>query len=593
MPEQKATAVRTIRRLLNPYRGALAVTGAVGLASAILSLVQPLVVGNVVGALTGSGLATGSVTLLACLFLADIVLRAIEMYLLGRCGATMVLDTRRTVVRRLLRAPIAAHLARQRGDLFVGAVADTDLLRGSLTMGLMNIAASLVLVVGGIALMAFIDPLLTLVTIGCLSVAAAGNLFVARRVRRTMIENRAAVGKYGAALQRALVAIATVKVSRAEDREAGRVLAHAKEANQADMRGVRLEAVMAPLINLGIHGSFAVVFTFGAARIASGALDTGGFAAYLLYLFYMLAPLITLFTSFAQIQLGIAAAQRVERLLDLPDERADRPAETAEATGPTAGSSVLEFESVSFGYTEDKPVLDAVSFTALDRGLTALVGPSGTGKTTLFALAAGLWRPGRGRITVGGVDLRTMPLESVRGRIGYVEQDAPVVDGTIRENLLYASPSATDEQLWHAVRLAHLEDWVTSLPEGLDTPVGESGAAISGGQRQRIAIARMLLLEPDVLLLDEATSQLDAEAELALRRSVTEVSRSRAVVAIAHRLSTVVEADRIVVLDRGRVRAVGTHRSLMDSDELYRRLVTTQLLPEPSVAAITPAGRTS
>jgi ABC-type multidrug transport system fused ATPase/permease subunit len=580
MAEQKAG--RTIGRMLRPYRGRLALAGLIGLGSSILGLVQPLVVGSVVGALTGKAVAAGAIALLAALFVADIVLNAVEMYLLGRCGASLVLDTRRTVVGKLLHAPMSAYLARQRGDLFVGAVSDTDLLRSSLTMGLANIAASLTLVLGGVVMMAFLDPLLTVVTVVCLGVAAGANVFVARRVRKAMAENRAAVGKFGGALQRVLTAIGTVKASRAEAREAERVLTHAETANQADMRGVRLQAGMAPLMNLGIHGSFAVVFTFGAARIAAGALSTAGFTSFLLYLFYMLSPLIMLFTSFTQIQLGVAATQRVEKLLDLPDERPELPAKPE----PIFTSSVLRFESVSFGYQPDRLVLDAVSFSALDRGLTAIVGPSGTGKTTLFALAAGFWRPAEGQVTLGGVDLGALPLDTLRGRIGYVEQDAPVLDGTIRENLLYANPDATEAQLDRAIDQANLREWLDGLAEGLDTEVGEAGAAISGGQRQRIAIARMLLLDPDVLLLDEATSQLDAEAELALRRSVAEVARSHAVVAVAHRLSTVVEADRIVVLDRGRVRAVGDHHSLMENDELYRRLVTTQLLPEPALGGV-------
>ncbi|MEU0534170.1 ABC transporter ATP-binding protein [Amycolatopsis tolypomycina] len=586
--EEKRSGTRTVLRLLAPYRGRLGAAGIVGLASAIVSLIQPMVVGDVVGALTSRTLAAGTLVLLVSLFLGDIVLRVIEMYLLGRCGALLVLDSRRSVVHRLLRAPIKAHRERQRGDLFVGAVADTDLLHGSLMMGMMNIAASLVLVVGGVAFMVFIDPLLTLVTVACLTVAAVGSVFVARQVRKAMAQNREAVGRFGAALQRALIAIGTVKVSRAEDREAELVLTHAADATAADMKAVRLQAAMTPLVNLGIHGSFAVVFTFGAARIASGALDTAGFASYLLYLFYMLTPLITLFTSFAQIQLGVAAGQRVEGLLDLPDERVTPTPDAAAA--PVFASSVLEYDSVSFGYAEGKPVLKDVSFAALERGLTAVVGPSGTGKTTLFSLAAGLWRPGQGQIRLGGVDVASVDLETLRGRIGYVEQDAPVLDGTIRENLLYANPDATDAQIRHAVELAHLADWVDGLEDGLETKVGESGAAISGGQRQRIAIARMLLLEPDVLLLDEATSQLDAEAELALRKAVAEVARDRAVVAVAHRLSTVVEADRIVVLDAGRVRAIGDHQSLLAGDDLYRRLVATQLLPEATVLT---AGRNS
>ncbi|MEC3975567.1 ABC transporter ATP-binding protein [Amycolatopsis sp. H20-H5] len=571
------SAVRTVGKLLRPHRTQIAMVGVVGLISAVLSLAQPLLVGNVVRGMTGSGVVIGSLVTLGGVFAADIVLQVAEMYLLGRIGATLVLETRRTVVDRLLRAPLSTHLVRRRGDLFAGAVADTDLLRSSLATGLLNIAAGVLLVAGGIILMTILDPLLTGVTMTCLAAAAVANIWVARFVRRAMVENRAAVGKYGAALQQALNVIGTIKVSRAESRERTRVMAHAEDANRADMRGVRLQAAMSPLINLGIHGSFAVVFVVGGARIASGALDTGTFASYLLYLFYMLAPLITIFTSIAQIQLGVAAAQRVTDLAELPDEEQSR---NASAEPQRSTSSVLEFDSVSFSYPGSSPVLERVSFKTMEQGLTAIVGPSGTGKTTLFSLAAGLWPSVEGRITLGGVDIGTLPLESLRGRIGLVEQDAPVLDGTIEENLRYANPDASDAQVERAVRLACLKEWVDALPNGLRTPVGESGAAISGGQRQRIAIARMLLLEPDVLLLDEVTSQLDAEAELALRRSVAEIAGSRPVIVVAHRLSTVVNADRIIVLEHGRVRAVGDHQSLLDGDELYRRLVTTQLIPE-------------
>lgn len=580
MPEAKKSVPRIIGRLLKPYRLQLGLAGVVGLMSAALSMIQPLVVGEIVRGFVGSGVVAGALITLGLLFAADLVLQVTEMYLLGRCGVALVFDTRRTVVHKLLRAPVSAHLTRRRGDLFTGAVADTDLLRGSLTMGLTNIASSIALVLGGIAFMVVLDPLLTLVTVTSLGLAAAANVFVARRVRHAMTENRTAVGKYGAALQRALSAISTTKVSRAETREAAGVLAHAEEAKRADMRGVKLQAAMAPMINLGIQGSFAIVFTVGAARIAAGALDTGNFASYLLYLFYLLAPLVTLFTSYAQIQLGIAAAQRVEDLLELPDERADR---TPAVPEPVIASSVLEFEKASFGYPNAKLVLDEVSFGALDRGLTAIVGPSGAGKTTLFSLAAGLWLPSSGRISLGGADLRELGLDSLRGRIGYVEQDAPVMDGTIEENVRYANPDATDEEVWRAIELANLAEWVAKLPDGLATQVGEVGTAISGGQRQRIAIARMLLLDPEVLLLDEATSQLDAEAEVALRRAVAELSRSRAVIAVAHRLSTVVDADRIVVLDDGRVRAIGDHQALLERDELYRRLVSMQLLPGTAI----------
>jgi ABC-type multidrug transport system fused ATPase/permease subunit len=242
------------------------------------------------------------------------------------------------------------------------------------------------------------------------------------------------------------------------------------------------------------------------------------------------------------------------------------------------GEPVVRFEGVSFGYEPGRPVLRDVTFEVPERGLTALVGPSGAGKSTVFSLIERFYEPGAGRVLLDGVDVRELPLNDLRGRIGYVQQDSPVMAGTLRENLLYASPGATEEELREAIGLANLKEFVERLPKGLDTEVGDGGVMLSGGERQRVAIARMLLLKPRLLLLDEVTSQLDARNERALRDAVLAVSRQRAVVAIAHRLSTVVDAARIVVLEGGRVRAVGSHAELLGSDDLYRELVATQLL---------------
>ena len=266
------------------------------------------------------------------------------------------------------------------------------------------------------------------------------------------------------------------------------------------------------------------------------------------------------------------------------DELHALPAEPGDAapTVPTAaGPAAIEFTDVWFHYpgrSGGRWVHEGLTFTVPAGGVTAIVGASGSGKSTIFGLLERFHDPQRGVVKVDGVDVRDWPLAQLRATLGYVEQDAPVLAGSLAENLGLAAPDATEQAVAAAIRMARLDGVVANLPAGPDTPVGHRGSTLSGGERQRIAIARALLRQPRVLLLDEATSQLDAANEVALREVVAEVGRTTTVLLVAHRLSSVVAADRILVLDGGRVRAAGTHAELLASDELYRRLAAGQLV---------------
>jgi ABC-type multidrug transport system fused ATPase/permease subunit len=299
----------------------------------------------------------------------------------------------------------------------------------------------------------------------------------------------------------------------------------------------------------------------------------------LLYLFLLTDPVTSLVNGATQLQAGLAAVARLQELERLPVE----PTGTRRSTRPawSPGPASVAFTEVWFRYRYPPGCPWAhrgLTFELPPGGTTAIVGPSGAGKSTIFALLERYYEPGSGSIAVAGRDIRTWPLPELRAAIGYVEQDAPILAGTLRDNLRLASADATDEDFRAALTLTHLEDLLDRLPQGLETPIGHRGTTLSGGERQRIAIARAVLRRPRVLLLDEATSQLDAVNELAVRALIEAVAPTTTVVVIAHRLSTVTSADRILVIDAGRVRASGSHAELAATDDLYRRLATTQLL---------------
>jgi ATP-binding cassette subfamily B protein/ATP-binding cassette subfamily C protein len=538
-----------------------------GLLGALAALAQPLVVGAVLKAIRTGGSVAQPAALLVALFALDATFSGLQGYLMGRTGEGVVFGVRRALVGRLLRMTVPEHDRRRTGDLLSRVGTDTTLLKAALSQSLTSMVVGVVVFVGALVLMILIDPLLLAVALACIAVATAVVLLVATRVREATEEAQERVGALGAALERALRAIRTVKISQSEDREEDAISGEARAAYESGVRAAAYEALIGPATNVALQGSFVLVLGVGGARLASNALALEDLVAFLLYLLYLVGPLVMVFASFTELQQGLAAIGRIREVLEFPVE-SDSPGAVPEPGAPAPPLASLE--RVRFGYGPGRPVLEDVSFEIPGPGLTALVGPSGAGKSTIFALLSRFYDADGGSVKVGGTDVRRLPLGELRSRVAYVEQDAPVLAGTVRQNLLYANPDASDAELEGVIDLANLRAFAEKLPGGLDTEVGDGGTLLSGGERQRIALARMLLRKPRLLLLDEVTSQLDAENERALKEPVHEVSRRCAVVVIAHRLSTVVGADRILLLDRGRVFAEGTHEGLLENSPLSK-----------------------
>jgi ATP-binding cassette subfamily C protein len=561
---------------VRPHRGALLLGALLSLATGATGLALPLVARDLIHDLSHDRSVTGALLLMSALVVANAGIGALGSYVLRRTAESVVLGARRTLSSYLLRLRITAVDRSEPGDLMARITSDTTLLREVTTDSLVGLGTGGLTLVATVVMMGLVDPVLLAVTLGVILVAGVVLGVIVPRINRASREAQDAVGAMGASLERILGALRTVKASGAEHREEQAVHAAAEESWRQSVRAAKWSAAAGNTAGLAMQIAFITVLAVGGARVATDAIDVGTLVAFLLFVFYLMSPIQQVVGAVTQYQTGAAALARIQEALRLPAEPAARPAPL-----PSAGAepAALAFEDVRFRYADDLPyVHHGVTFAVPARGMTAFVGPSGAGKTTVFSLIERFYDPEAGVISLDGRDLADWELPLLRSSIGYVEQDAPVLSGSLRENLLLGNPEADETELARVLKTTRLDGLVAKLPQGLETLVGHRGTKLSGGERQRVAIARALLRRPRLLLLDEATSQLDAVNEAALRDTVADVARTTTVLVVAHRLSTVTMADRIVVMDAGRVRAVGTHRELVAADPLYAELAATQFL---------------
>ena len=580
--EPRRVGLASLAPYLRRHRGTLILVAVLSLVVAPATLVQPLLIRALLDGISAGRSITAVVVGLVALLLAAALVDSVRDYLLQRTAEGVVLTTRRRLAGHLLRLPIREYDARRTGDLLSRVGADTTLLRAVVTSGLFEVVTGAVMVVGATVAMLLLDPVLFGVAAVGLGIGMAVAIVVSRRIRPLSEQAQARLGEMTSSVERAISAARTIRASGAEGREAAAVSAGAERTYEAGLRVARLRALINPVASAAIQGAFLLVLGVGGARVASGAISVGDLVAFILFLFFLVMPLGQALNAYTQLQTGLGALQRIEEILDLPSETADDKPRVASVSG-----AKITFEAVTFAYPGGDPVLRDVSFEVPRGSRVALVGPSGAGKSTALALIERFYDVTGGRILLGGTDIRDLPRDELRRRLGYVEQEAPVLAGTLRDNLLLTAPGAGDARLLAALAEVNLSGLVTRTPKGLDAEVGEGGVLLSGGERQRLAIARTLLANTPILLLDEPTSNLDARNEAALRTAIGAAARDRTLLIVAHRLSTVIDSDLIVVLEAGRVVAGGTHDELFELSPLYRELATHQLLV-PGVGTIRP-----
>ena len=567
---------RVMYGYVRPHRLALLAGGMLSLLTSATGLALPLVVRALIGDLGNHRAVAAVLMLMTVLVVANAALGALGSYVLRRTAESVVLAARHRLVDRLLGLTVGGLDRAEPGDLMSRVTSDTTLLRDVTTSSVVGVVTGSLTLVATLVLMGVMDVVLLGVTVGVFSLTALVIAVVVPRIGRAARQAQDSVGAMGAALERMLGAFRTVKASGAERREGERIHAAARGAWQADIRAAKWQAIAGNTAGLSIQCAFLAILAVGGARVTSGAISVGTLVAFLLYIYYLMAPIQQLQEAASEYQVAAAAVARILEAERLPVEPSGRAgAAPAAALTPAA----VAFEQVRFRYRPELPeVHHGVSFTIPPRGMTAFVGPSGAGKTTVFSLIERFYEPESGRVLLDGTDVCDWPIAQLRAAIGYVEQDAPVLSGSLLENLLLGAPDATDAEVAEVLRITRLTGLVARLPDGLETAVGHRGTRLSGGERQRVAIGRALLRRPRLLLLDEATSQLDALNEAALRETVAETALLTTVLVVAHRLSTVTMADRIIVMDAGLVKAVGTHAELVASDPLYAELAATQFL---------------
>jgi ABC-type multidrug transport system fused ATPase/permease subunit len=568
-----------LKRLLKsvrPYWKSLVGVSGLLLLRTALNLVPPLVQRQVVDQAIAEGDLSTLSLLIAALIGIHALLRVVDfgdLYLRHAVGERFIFDLRVRLYDHLQQLSLAFYERTSTGELMSRVTNDVNALEQFVTHGVALTVVDFLRLLGASAVLLVLNWRLALVILIPMPLMGIGLWMFNHRARPIYRRVRDRLGDINASLQDKLTGIRVVQAFEREEEE----LRHFREVSrnyfEERVEAIRTWSVFFPALHFVSALGGALVLGFGARMVVNQQLSLGTLVAFLSYIISFYEPLRRLTEVDNTFQQAIAAGERIFELLDTESEIQDAP--DASALDEIEGDVV--FDHVHFRYGEGDKVLEDVSFHVAPGEMVALVGPSGAGKTSIANLLCRFYDPESGRVLVDGQDLREVQVQSLRKHIGIVLQDTFLFNTTVRENLHYGKPEASEEEMVQAAKTAYAHMFIQDLPEGYDTEIGERGVKLSGGQKQRLALARAILADPRILILDEATSSVDAEAEYLIQQALEEVLKGRTALVIAHRLSTIREADRIVALDEGRIREVGSHGDLLAREGLYSHLYRRQL----------------
>ncbi|MFT9470059.1 ABC transporter ATP-binding protein [Leuconostoc pseudomesenteroides] len=546
----------------------------------VFNLLTPKYAGNLINSFTGKNfshihLSSSLVTLILVLFVGGAIISALGSFLTGVAGEQLVRNLRQIVWDKLVVFKISYYDQVKSGETTSRLTSDTAQVKTLVANALPSFLTNLIAMVGAVILMFTTDwhmAIWIFIAVPFTALLVTPVFIFGSKVGHATQD---AMAEFTGASQETLSEMRLVKSSGAEKFALHRGAQQIQNLFKYGRREAIVDGVMQPIMTMVMMGLFVLILVVGSLRVAKGESNMGTLFSFIMYLFQIMPALVSVGTfgsTFAKTQ---GATQRLITLLDTPVEDLTK-GDSINVEGQTIVANQVDFE-----YESGKPILKNVTFEAKPNTIVAFAGPSGGGKSTIFQLLERFYQPTSGEIKVGDYNIDNVSLSSWRRQIGFVSQDSAIMAGTIRENLTYGlEETYTDEQLWHVLHLAYAEQFVSEMPQKLDTQVGERGVKVSGGQRQRLAIARAFLRDPKILMLDEATASLDSESEAMVQRALEKLMENRTTLVIAHRLSTIVDADNIYFIEHGEVTGSGTHQELLASHELYAEYVHEQIVTD-------------